>query len=203
VRNVITTSRTSRTMRSSISQAYANGGVESSASHNSVPERVTTRPNDPAESVGRDADQHLVASATTCRRCRGWVGSVDVGVRVMSAGCRRLDVVGRTRYSTGWLAGVRCCPDGAGSLLRCFVAATYHACIRRSVAGGRGDRDANLCTRDQFGGRRASAIVSTRCRSLAPSGRGADTWHQKLCPAAREGTIWRTEHSFHCGDSRV
>ena len=136
VRNVITTSRTIRTTRSSIAPAYANGG-ESSASNNPVPERVMMRPNDPAESVGRDADP---AFSCVCNdlsaAVSGRVGSGDVGVRVMSARHvyrkrRRLDVAG-TQYSTAWLAGVRCCPDGARSLLRCFAAATHHACIRRS-----------------------------------------------------------------------
>ena len=77
-----------------------------------------------------------------------------------------------------------------------------------------GDRDANLCTRDQFGRRRASAIASTRCRSLAPYGRGADTWHQNLCPGGKGGddmadgavvSLWRFAGVGRggCGSQRI
>ena len=165
VRNVITTSRTIRTTRSSISQVYANGLGESSASHNPELERATTRPNDPR----RPSQGCRTAFSCVCNDLSAVSGGL---VRVMSGfgdvGGPPLPEApptrcpGRTQYSTAWQAGVRCCPDGARSLAvlrRSNASRVCQAICRRRPRG----TVTRTCARG------TSSAGGVRMRSRAPA----------------------------------
>ena len=71
--------------------------------------------------------------------------------------------------------------------MRCFAAATHHACVSGDLSpGAEGDRDANLCTWDQLGRRRAYAIAILAAEALLPTG-GERILGIRACAAAVRG----------------